>query len=130
MLLARAPSPTPITLLNILLDCEDLRSARKHDLSLWADFLREKPFLFRAIKRYTNGKDFDKFIQFLSDCTVLPDLISLRQLHGDCLHYSLLYLTRKHYIFKTSRKVEKGKSSGQNEMSENEKVLKICFYHS
>ena len=33
-------------------------------------------------------------IQFLLDCTVLPDVIILHQQHGRVVHDSLLYLTR------------------------------------
>ena len=33
-------------------------------------------------------------LQFLLDCTVLPDVISLSQIHGKLVHDSLLYLTR------------------------------------
>ena len=80
------------TLQHMLRDCEDLQPARQRVFSLWADYLRDRPLLLPLVQKYC--QDADNFVQFLIDCTVLPDVIALRQLHGNWVHDSLLYLTR------------------------------------
>ena len=86
--------PTPGTLSHILCDCEDLSPARLRVYTLWASYLRDKPLLLPVIQKYTQHSCQDLFIQFLLDCTVLPDVIILHQQHGRVVHDSLLYLTR------------------------------------
>ena len=86
--------PTPGTLPHILTECVDLAPARQRVISLWSEYLRDKPILLPTIKLYTVGTKSSLFIQFLVDCTVLPDVIALKQLHGQSVHDSLLYLTR------------------------------------
>ena len=56
--------------------------------------MANKPFLLPVVRLYTLDADTKLFVQFLLDCTVLPEVIRLRQLHGECVHDSLLYLTR------------------------------------
>lgn len=87
-------SPTPGTLPHILTECEDLQPARQRVFSLWSDYMRDNPILLPVIRRYTIGPDATNLVQFLLDCTVLPDVILLSQLHGESVHDSLLYLTR------------------------------------
>ena len=87
-------NPTPGTLPHILTQCEDLQPARQRIFSLWAIHMANKPFLLPVVKKYTLDSNTNMFVQFLLNCTVLPEVISLRQLHGDCVHDSLLYLTR------------------------------------
>ena len=89
-------SPTPGTLPHILTECEDLAPARQRMISLWADFLKDKPTLLPVIKKYTIECNMSQHIQFLLDCTVLPEVISLVQQHGSSVHDSLLYLTRSY----------------------------------
>ena len=80
------------TLPHILRDCEDLQPARLRVFSLWSDFLQDKPLLLPIVQKYK--EDASKFVQFVVDCTVLPEVISLKQLQGKWVHDSLLYLTR------------------------------------
>ena len=86
--------PTPGTLPHILTECLDLGPARMRVFSLWADYIKDKPFLLPVIRKYTVDCEPSQHLQFILDCTVLPDVISLRQKHGLCVHDSLLYLTR------------------------------------
>ena len=86
--------PTPGTLSHILAECVDLAPARQRVISLWSEYLRDNPILLPIIKLYTVGTNSSQFIQFLVDCTVLPEVITLKQLHGQSVHDSLLYLTR------------------------------------
>ena len=87
-------SPTPGTLPHILTECEDLAPARQRMVSLWADFIKDKPILLPVIRKYTIDCHISQHLQFLLDCTVLPEVISLAQQHGNWVHDSLLYLTR------------------------------------
>ena len=86
--------PTPGTLSHMLTECQDLGPARLRVFSLWADHIKDKPFLLPVIRKYTVDCHPSQHLQFLIDCTVLPDVISLKQKHGLCVHDSLLYLTR------------------------------------
>ena len=86
--------PTPGTLSHILTECPDLAPARQGIFSLWTDYLKDKPLLLPIIVKYTVDCQPSPNLQFLLDCTVLPDVISLSQLHGSLVHDSLLYLTR------------------------------------
>ena len=86
--------PTPGTLSHILTDCLDLGPARQRVFSLWAEFLKDNPLFLPIIVKYTITHNSSHQLQFLLDCTVLPDVISLTQRHGSSVHDSLLYLTR------------------------------------
>ena len=87
-------NPTPGTLLHILRECEDLAPARQRVFSLWREYLVDKPYLFPLIQKYTLASTPDQYLQFILDCTVLPEVIALRQSVGRVVHDSLLYLTR------------------------------------
>ena len=87
-------NPTPGTLPHILIDCQGLATSRQRVFSLWADFIRDKPILLPVIKKYTIDCPTTLQVQFLLDCTILPEVISLVQQHGVFVHDSLLYLTR------------------------------------
>ena len=87
-------NPTPGTLPHILTECEDLAPARQGVFSLWSAYLKDKPFLFPIIRKYTITDNATEYMQFMLDCTVLPDVITLRQQQGRVVYDSLLYLTR------------------------------------
>ena len=87
-------NPTPGTLTHILLHCEDLSVARQRIYSLWAEYLRDKPYLFPIVRRYTANCSDTERMQFILDCSVLPDVIALHQRLGTMVHDSLFYLTR------------------------------------
>ena len=86
--------PTPGTLTHMLLDCQDLQPARQRVFTLWAEHLRDNPILLPVIRKYTIDCEPSIQVQFLLDCSILPDVICLKQLHGNGVHVSLLYLTR------------------------------------
>ena len=86
--------PTPGTLTHILLYCEDLSVTRQRVFFLWSEYLRDKPYLFPVVERYTVDCPDTERMQFILDCTVLPDVIDLHQQLGKMVHDSLLYLTR------------------------------------
>ena len=61
---------------------------------MWAEYLKDKPHLLLVIDKYTVNCDINQKLQFKLDCMVIPDVISLKQQYGKCVHDSLLYLTR------------------------------------
>ena len=61
---------------------------------MWADYVRDKPLLLPIIRKYTVECSATEQVQFILDCTVLPEVITLRQKMGKSVHDSLLYLTR------------------------------------
>ena len=81
-------SPTPGTLRHILTDCQDLSPARDRVFSLWSDYIQKNPILAPIVVNYWNN------LQFLLDCSVLPDVITLAQEYGSGASNSLFYLTR------------------------------------
>ena len=87
-------NPTPGTLLHILTECDDLSPSRQRVFTMWHEYLRDKPHLFPVIKKYTVESNPDQLLQFILDCTVLPEVIALRQSLGSGVYDSLLYLTR------------------------------------
>ena len=88
------PNQTPGTLQHILLECHDLSPARLRVISLWAEYLLDNPSLFPIIRKYTLESEPSQQLQFLLDCSVLPDVISETQKHGQSVLDSLFYLTR------------------------------------
>ena len=54
------------------------------------DVLKDKPLLFPIVWKYTVTQNSDDQLQFLLDCTVLPEMISLKQGQGSSVHESLL----------------------------------------
>jgi hypothetical protein len=87
-------NPTPGTLSHILTECEDLSSARQRVFSLRAEHLKDKPILLPIVRKHAVGCTTAQHRQFILDCTVLPDVITLQQKLGRVVYDSLLYLTR------------------------------------
>ena len=85
---------TPGTLFHILTECVDLAPARQRVFNMWADYIRDKPFLLPIIRKYTVLCTTTEQVQFILDCSVLPDVITLWQKQGSNVHDSLFYLTR------------------------------------
>ena len=100
-------NPTPGTLSHIIIECEDLSPARQRIFSLWADYLKDKPYLLPVVRRYTVECSVSEHLQFVLDCSVLPDVIVLHQKLGKMVHDSLFYLTRSlcYSIAKTRSKL-------------------------
>ena len=84
----------PGTLSHILTECVDLAPARQRVFNMWADYIRDKPFLLPIIRKYTVLCTTTEQVQFILDCSVLPDVITLWQKQGSNVHDSLFYLTR------------------------------------
>ena len=89
-------SPVPGTLSHILVDCLDLQPARSRVFRMWSDYLKNNPILIPIISKYTIGDAKDQIVQFLLDCSVLSDVISLRQRFGMVVYDSLFHLTRSY----------------------------------
>ena len=87
-------APTPGTLPHILTECQDLMPARIRVFTLWSEFLKDNLHLLPVVKKYCVDCHPTSHLQFLLNCTVLPEVISLSQIHGKTVHDSLLYLTR------------------------------------
>ena len=63
---------------------------------MWSDYLKNNPILIPIISKYTIGDAKDQIVQFLLDCSVLSDVISLRQRFGMVVYDSLFHLTRSY----------------------------------
>ena len=85
---------TPGTLSQILLDCVDLAPARLRCFKLWNNYLTDKPYLFNVVEHYTIGSPIQSQTQFLLDCSVLPDVIEIKQKFGLIVLEQLFHLTR------------------------------------
>ena len=86
--------PSPGTLEHILLECDDLAPSRRNVFRMWADFLKDKEFLFPIINQYIVYADNEQKVQFILDCSVLPEVIELKQQNGKIILNHLFYLTR------------------------------------
>ena len=101
-------NPTHGTPSHILTECIDLKPAWQRVYSLWSSYLKDKPSVFPIVMKYTIDCPTTKHMQFLMDCTVLPDVILLHQKDGKVVHDSLLYLTRTfcYSIYKSRSKLQ------------------------
>ena len=80
---------------HILLACPSLQEARDRVRLLWTDHLTDKPHIDHVVKMYTITQcDPDNHTQFLLDASVLPEVISCTQDHGQSVLDTLFYLTR------------------------------------
>ena len=86
--------PTPGTLVHILTECPDLQPARQRVCDLWAEYLADKPHLLSIATKYITEGSQTSQVQFLLDCSVMPEVISLCQDKVEGVLDSLLYLTR------------------------------------
>ena len=75
-------TPTPGTLSHILTKCKDLEPARERVLSLWAAAAQDNPTIQPILTQYSTTTDTALFVQFLLDCTVLPEVIVQSQIEG------------------------------------------------
>ena len=87
-------TPTPGTLSHILTKCKDLEPARERVLSLWAAAAQDNPTIQPILTQYSTTTDTALFVQFLLDCTVLPEVIVQSQIEGKKFQAIFLYLTR------------------------------------
>ena len=76
-----------------LVRCPAHRTARTRVLAMWADYLATRPHLATVVEHYTDTAGTD-LVQFLVDPSVLPQVITLRQEHGEEVINAVFYLTR------------------------------------
>ena len=70
----RLQNPTPGTLQHFLLECIDLKPARDRLLDLWDRTAKDTPLLSGLINKvWPCTADKDLALQFILDCSVLPD---------------------------------------------------------
>ena len=93
----------PGTLSHILTECVDLAPARQRVFNMWADYIRDKPFLLPIIRKFTVLCTTTEQVQFILDCSVLPDVITLWQKQGSNVHDLGLILIYNSDIFEKSR---------------------------
>ena len=78
---------------HILLYCNSLALARNRLVDFTLKYSCSFPFL-RDILLTVTQPNHTHYVQFLLDCSVIPQVISLRQKHGDIV---------LHHLFKVSR---------------------------
>ena len=87
--------PTPGTLQHLLLYCEDLVPARVRVATLWSKTLLEKPSLLPIVEKYFSSCENEYLvIQFLLDCSTLPEVVKAHQAEGSWVLDTLFYMTR------------------------------------
>ena len=78
----------------MLFECPDLSTARLRVFKLWTEVLKTNPIIFPVVKQYTLDSDVLTNVQFVLDCSVLPNVIALVQKFGQNILDQLFYLTR------------------------------------
>ena len=92
-LLSSSCKSTTEDLTHILLDCPSLQPTRDKLVSFTMDFCNQNPHIGQLILCYMSPSH-PMFCQFLLDCSVIPETISLTQIHGpETLNY-LFHVTR------------------------------------
>ena len=82
------------TMEHILLQCDGLTGERRRLYDLSRDFVADNPILKPILDAYLYCDNNDLKMRFLLDCSVLPDVITAKQLLGDKVHHLLFKLTR------------------------------------
>ena len=86
--------PAPC-LIAILLHGEDLVPARVRVASLWTQTLLDKPSLAPIVDRYFSScGNEQQVMQFLLDCSTLPEIVKAQQAEGPWVMETLFYMTR------------------------------------
>ena len=83
----------PETIEHILLFCPSYAEIRSSHFNNWKSFAEMYPYLSSIIAKVLTFQPPFR-CQFILDCTVMPDVISLSQIHGQSAVDKLLYLTR------------------------------------
>ena len=99
-LLCREIEPTEGTIEHLLLPggCPRLIEARQSMISMMQSYLVSRPYLFPIFQSLFGNDDLTT-VQFLLDCSILPDIIKLNQESEDLILKDIFYLTRS-YVFK------------------------------
>ena len=78
---------------HILLNCPSLSKTRASLAKFTLDYSRDQPQIQSILLTYTNPTN-PLFVQFLLDCSVIPEVISLTQVHGKDTLFKLFKVTR------------------------------------
>ena len=78
---------------HILLYCPSLSKTRASLAKFTLDYSRDQPHIQSILLTYTNPTN-PLFVQFLLDCSVIPEVISLTQVHGKDTLFKLFKVTR------------------------------------
>ena len=98
---------TPGTLTHLLIGCPALSDVRLKMISLWRDYILDKPTLFPLVNHHTVYSDQsgeELHMLFLLDPSSCPTVILSAQNHGQGILSDLMYLTRT--PFKTKKPLE------------------------
>ena len=79
---------------HVLLLCAGLTEERRRLYEYSIIFAADNPILKPILDEYLFTVDNDLLMRFLLDCSVLPYVITARQLFGDNVHHLLFKLTR------------------------------------
>ena len=77
---------------HILLHCESMSSMRQNLVSFTTNYVASVPLLSNILLTLTRP-DHPLYFQFLIDCSVIPQVISLAQVHGQEVLYHLFKVT-------------------------------------
>ena len=78
---------------HILIHCPSLSGTRSRLEKFFEVYASQNP-LIPSIRNFLNSVNPIQKTQFLLDCSILPDVIRLRQEHGQPVLHILFYLTR------------------------------------
>ena len=81
-------------IVHILINCESLSASRRRLSTIFLNFAASNPRLSPIITKFFYTDDDNYKTQFLLDCSTLPEVIHLRQLHGFTILHELFHLTR------------------------------------
>ena len=80
--------------IHILVTCPSLSTKRKGLQDFFASYVMANSHLKSTVNAFLSSSDPSFQTQFLLDCSVVPEVIRLRQSYGCSILYGLFYLTR------------------------------------
>ena len=90
-------------LTHILITCQSLSESRMKLYRMFADFACRNPPIFEIVNNFLTSQNTTYQTQFLLDCSILPEVIRLRQAYGSDVIEGLFYLSRT-WCFSLHRK--------------------------
>ena len=79
---------------HILISCKSLVATRQKLINLFISYASTRPHIFDIVTSFVSSTDTIFKTQFILDCSVLPQVIALRQELGKHVLEDLFYLTR------------------------------------
>ena len=79
---------------HILISCKSLVATRQRLINLFINYSLVRPHILGIVNSFVSSTDDIFKTQFILDCSVLPQVIALRQQHGKHVLEDLFYLTR------------------------------------